>query len=344
MKNSDLLSFILQKRLINKLFISSIFFIFLLIGIQPLKVSSQQGVNQVGLVVQFGDGRIETDCVEFKEETITGYQVFERSKFEVIPSFFSAEGWAICKIEENGCSADNCFCDPKLFWSYWSLVDGAWLYSVRGASNFYVHDSDVQGWRWSNGSHPDEVYDIDDICNQPTPTKKSSQQAVFVTNTPEPTQTPEPTNTPAATKTSTSTVVLSPSLAPSMTASPTNIQEVVLPSNTATFTVQPTESEPSVTTQPSPEPTETTQPEQTETEQTEPTATLTGFQKSDHTVVVLSEIPSTDVVDEEFIDKEDKSLSKFAILTGGLIGYLVFVVLVVGLGIVLLVLMLMRRK
>jgi hypothetical protein len=297
---------------------------------------SQQSQNQVGLVVQFGDGRIETDCVEFVEETITGYQVFERSKFDVIPSFFSAEGWAICKIEEDGCSADNCFCDPRLFWSYWSLMDGAWLYSVRGASNFYVHDGDVQGWRWSSGTAPDEVYDIDDICSQPTPTKKSSQQAVFVTNTPKPSQTPEPTNTPVATKTSTNTVVPSPSLLPSMTALQTNTQEVVLPSDTATFTLQPTETEPSVTIQPSPEPTETTEPEQSE-----PTATLSGFQKSDQTAVALSEVSTMEVEEPSDVSK---SLSKFAILTGGLIGYLFFIVLVVGLGIGLLILMLMRRK
>ena len=344
MKKSDLLSLILQKGLINKLFISSMSFILLLISIQPSTVKSQQGINQVGLVVQFGDGRIETDCVEFEEETITGYQVFERSKFDVIPSFFSAEGWAICKIEENGCSADNCFCDSRLFWSYWSLVDGAWLYSVRGASNFYVHDGDVQGWRWSSGTAPDEVYDIDDICSQPTPTKKSSQQAVFVTNTPKPSQTPEPTNTPVATKTSTSKVVPSLSLEPSMTALPTNTQVVVLPSDTATFTLQPTETEPSVTTQPSPEPTETTQPEQTETDQTEPTATLSGFQKSDQTAVALLEVSTMESMEVKEPSDVGKSLSKFAILTGGLIGYLIFVVLVVGLGIGLLVLMLMRRK
>jgi hypothetical protein len=305
---------------------------------------SQQSQNQVGLVVQFGDGRIETDCVKFEEEKITGYQVFERSKFDVIPSFFSAEGWAICKIEENGCSADNCFCDPKLFWSYWSLMDGAWLYSVKGASNFYVYDGDVQGWRWSDGEAPEKVYSIDEICNQPTPTKKSSQQAVFVTNTPKPSQTPEPTNTSVVTKTSTSTVVPSPSLVPSMTATPTNTQDVFLPSDTATFTLQPTETEPSVTIQPSPEPTETTEPEQTETEQSEPTATLSGFQKSDQTAVALSEVSTMESMEVEEPSDVGKSLSKFAILTGGLIGYLFFIVLVVGLGIGLLILMLMRRK
>jgi len=287
----------------------------LLMIAQPPAAKSQQVLNRVALVVQFGDGRIETDCVEFAEESISGYQVFELSKFDFIPDYFSGQGWAICKIEENGCSADNCFCDPKLFWSYWSLMDGAWLYSVKGASNFYVYDGDVQGWRWSSGTAPDEVYDIDDICSQPTPTKKSSQQAVFVTNTPKPSQTPEPTNTPVATKTSTNTVVPSPSLLPSMTALQTNTQEVVLPSDTATFTLQPTETEPSVTIQPSPEPTETTEPEQSE--------------------------PTMEVEEPSDVGK---SLSKFAILTGGLIGYLFFIVLVVGLGIGLLILMLMRRK
>jgi len=34
---------------------------------------------------------------------------------------------ALCKVEEYGCPAEDCFCDDTAYWSYWLKHAGVWI-------------------------------------------------------------------------------------------------------------------------------------------------------------------------------------------------------------------------
>jgi hypothetical protein len=158
-----------------------------------------QSPNRVGLVVRFGDGSSITRCVEFSEPQISGYDVLMRSGLSVVAAYFSGEGTAICAIEDIGCPVESCLtCATPNYWSYWHLVNGAWIYSQVGASGYNVHNGDVEGWSWGAGNPP-PVVPFDQICIPPatdTPTPLPPTATPLPTATPPPpTATPLPTDT-----------------------------------------------------------------------------------------------------------------------------------------------------
>jgi hypothetical protein len=172
----------------------------------PSPGARAQGTNRAGLVVRFGEGSVVTRCIEFSESEISGYEVLQRSGLHVVPSQPSGMGVAICKIEDTGCPASDCFCQCQgescVYWSYWHLVDGQWLYSPAGASAYKAHDGEVQGWSWSQDTAPPAVA-FDEICAPPAtatsmPTATPTYTPVPPTDmpTPLPTATTPPTATP----------------------------------------------------------------------------------------------------------------------------------------------------
>ncbi len=152
-----------------------------------------QGANRVGLVVLHGDGRQVTRCIEFSEPEISGHDVLVRSGLGVVSAFDSGYGALICAIDSEGCPAENCLCQCQgsecVYWAYYHLVNGQWLYSSLGASNYKVHSGDVEGWAWGQGSMEGgaqpPVIPFDQICASP-PTD---------TPVPPPTETPLPAPT-----------------------------------------------------------------------------------------------------------------------------------------------------
>lgn len=139
--------------------------------IAALHVGAAQVENRAGLVVRFDDGQVETRCISFGEEQISGYELLQRAALELEGEEAGA-GVTVCRIEDVGCPASNCFCqcqgDPCQYWSYWHLQDGEWRYSVAGASIYEVGHGDVEGWSWGPGSVSDAVappvIDFDEIC------------------------------------------------------------------------------------------------------------------------------------------------------------------------------------
>jgi hypothetical protein len=147
-----------------------------------------QPPNRVGLVVTHGDGSTTTRCISFSEPDISGYDVLQRSGLDVVVAQSGGVGAAICAIEGEGCGATDCFCqcqgNPCIYWTYWHLNQGTWIYSSLGASSHRVRNGDVEGWRWGGGDPP-PVIPFDQICTAPP------------TDTPAPTPTPIPaTSTP----------------------------------------------------------------------------------------------------------------------------------------------------
>ncbi len=157
---------------------------------------SAQSPNRVALVVSFGDGDVETQCLEFSEPEITGLEVLQRAGMDVTAQV-QGLGAAVCSIEETGCPSDNCFCQCAgggtcQFWNYWHGVDGAWQFSQVGAGSYAVQDGAVEGWAWGigapGGGEQPPTYSFEQICALP------------VTDTPVPTETAVPataTHTPA---------------------------------------------------------------------------------------------------------------------------------------------------
>ncbi len=176
------------------------FFVLLLVCVILLVLGGAQGVNaqasnRVALVVAYGNGLVDTRCVSFSEEEITGYDVLQRADLPLEVSY-SSMGAAICKIGNVGCPADDCFCDsPPNFWSYWHLKDGKWAFSQLGASNYRVSNGAVEGWIWGKGlSNPPDLATFDEICKEETPPEQTETPAATATQ-PKPTKTPKPTRT-----------------------------------------------------------------------------------------------------------------------------------------------------
>lgn len=169
--------------------------------IQPASAQSS-GPNRAALVVAFGDGSVESRCVEFSTETITGLEALQAVGLSLEVDYNSV-GAAVCKIGNVGCPADDCFCDsPPNFWSYWHLVDGSWVFSQIGSGMHNLRNGDVDGWIWGVGqSNPPPPASFEQVCaEQPTPTASPTSTATQ-TPTEAPTETPveQPTRAPSAT-------------------------------------------------------------------------------------------------------------------------------------------------
>jgi hypothetical protein len=168
----------------------------LMIGLVLASQTLAQTTNRAALVVSFGEGQVETACVEFTEPEITGLEVLQRAGMDV-EAQVQGLGAAVCRIDGTGCPGNNCFCQCTgggdcRFWNYWHLVNGQWQFSQVGGGIYPVQDGAVEGWSWGagtpggNGEKP-PVYTFDQICEPPaTDTPMPTNTAVSPTNTPAP--------------------------------------------------------------------------------------------------------------------------------------------------------------
>jgi hypothetical protein len=205
-----------------------------LVGAGSLGFAQAESTNRVALVVQYGDGSVDTRCIEFSEAQISGYDVLLRSGLALEVSVEGGMGAFICGIGEEGCPATDCMCDyPPNYWSYWHLLNGEWVYSQMGAGGYMVSPGNVEGWNWGAGNPP-VVIPLEQICvppatDTPTPTATwTSSPTASATPTPTPTRTPTASATPTPTYTPTpvpptSTAMPSVTSLPTATPSPTTI-------------------------------------------------------------------------------------------------------------------------
>lgn len=146
------------------------------------------GPNRAGLVVQHGDGRLETACVSFEEPSISGLELLIRSRLDV--TYEVGGGTTVCAIDNEGCRfpAEPCFCQcigdgPCTYWSYWHLdpETGEWSYSQLGATAYEVLPGTVDGWRWGAGTSGDApeppTISFDQICTTATETPRATPTA-----------------------------------------------------------------------------------------------------------------------------------------------------------------------
>jgi hypothetical protein len=320
------------------------------------KASAQSIPGKVGLVIQFQDGSIQKKCVEITKEPYTGYDVLMASGYPIISDFGGSLGAAVCKIDQVGCNADNCFCDTPNYWSYWHLGkddagQAAWLYSSTGSSNYTVTPGGVEGWRYGEGVPPSEKPTFEEICQSPTSTATNHIIAPSLTWTAAPTvYVSLPTSRPTAWVTAiiidqpsptspppTLTSTLPPSPTPSLPyLSPTPLPELqriqASPTQTAETQVATL---PAALESPSPTYTESSVvPTQTPASRKlkpnkKPTATnnqVAAFQKSEATATLLAgQLPVGIVVNNQNSSSSSR-ISKWILLLGGLAGFGYFVV------------------
>ncbi len=201
--------------------------IILILGFLAGQALAASGAHKAGLVIRYGNGHVETYCVSFDAPAITGVDLLQRAGVHVVVDPTSSFGQAVCKIKGEGCDypLDDCFCQCQnlgqtcTYWAYYHLKAGQWVYSGEGAGTYKVHDGDVEGWAWGQGSAGSGVepplISFDQICGSstspipsPTPTP------------PKPSPSPLPTASPTRTSTPTPTPCAGGHCAPSPTPSP----------------------------------------------------------------------------------------------------------------------------
>jgi hypothetical protein len=154
----------------------------LLVVSSLLWTSAADEPNQAGVVVQFADGRVETRCVSFEEDEITGAELLALSGLDAVvdPS-----------------SGGEC-----AYWNYFYRDAGqaAWTYSALGAAIHKTKPGSVEGWVWGDGhSPPAEELTLEVICAAPSPEPTATSEpatAVPVTASASPSDTPGPTALP----------------------------------------------------------------------------------------------------------------------------------------------------
>jgi MYXO-CTERM domain-containing protein len=163
----------------------------LLLAMLTPAIHAQQQ-NRAGLIVRYEDGRVETMCVAFAEEQVTGYDLLNRAGLDVEAKMVGM-GATVCRLNDQGCPQSDCFChcpggSDCLYWSYWLQEEDAWNYASIGPSVRQVSDGMVEGWSWGPGSLTDAIPPPDltfaDICTDETAVTPMAQVEIE----------PEPTN------------------------------------------------------------------------------------------------------------------------------------------------------
>lgn len=115
---------------------------------------------EAGLVVDYGDGRVETYCVALGEaESVSGDELLELAGLEI-----NELSGLLCSIEGSGCEHEGDFdsCTCECDWGsgeacvYWALFsraadDDRWRYSPTSMYGLRAADGDLHGWSWGEG-------------------------------------------------------------------------------------------------------------------------------------------------------------------------------------------------
>jgi hypothetical protein len=124
-----------------------------------------EGPNRVGLVVQYADGHVDTQCLAFPEQELSGEEVLRRSGLSLILDYSTGIGAGVCKIGGDGCDlsrGEECFCQCQglncRYWAYFEgKEDGSWTYLGVGPTGHTVHNGSLEGWAWTKGTMQEEA-------------------------------------------------------------------------------------------------------------------------------------------------------------------------------------------
>ncbi len=210
-------------RATRRLMLPALLLLALAIGLPAVGRAQDDGEHRAGLVIRYGDGRVQTACVRFREPSLSGLELLERAGIPVIAQT-GGMGAAVCKIGGEGCDypVEDCFCKCKgaecTYWAYHHLENGAWRYSPLGASAWRVQPGSVDGWAWGAGNvqagaQPPAI-SLDQVC------AAAATPTVAPATAPPPPPTAAPTPMPTAAPTPPPTAAPTPMPTPMPTATP----------------------------------------------------------------------------------------------------------------------------
>ncbi len=149
--------------------------ILLMLVLIPLSLAAQ-----IGIIVEFPDKSVETQCVEV-DEGDDGKEVLDKSSFDLLWSPESDFGQLICKIDGEGTDIKDNFCAYfGSFWNFNILENGKWLHSPVGHNgpggcwdrdensfngHYCAQEGDVIGYAFGSGAEPPAM-SFDEICNK----------------------------------------------------------------------------------------------------------------------------------------------------------------------------------
>ncbi len=220
--------------------------------------------GRVGLLIEYGDGRIETSCVDIGDPFgVSAEQLLLNAPVEV-HMFREYGNIAVCRIGGEGCPTEQCYCayagdaPQSRLWLSYRLRNGAWQRPEPAEvllSRRRVFPGDVEAWIWGypgdghgqGAARPSRVITFAEICAVATPTATPTG-APTPTDTPAPTGTPLATDTPLPTETELPTAESQPPepaqnapiIFPAASATPPRLPTFARPSPTATFPTQAT--------------------------------------------------------------------------------------------------------
>lgn len=135
-------------------------------------IAADTGENHIaGLIVDYGEGRISYALVPFTEDTLSGFELLDRSGLSLLTVQFGGLGNGVCAIEGTGCDLAACrtrLCqtgDPASpFWHYAQYRDATWVFAPLGASASSVSDGGLDAWSWSSDSPNPGPMALDDLA------------------------------------------------------------------------------------------------------------------------------------------------------------------------------------
>lgn len=128
--------------------------------------TAEPGIPETRVAVVIGDGVSDLGdpprpppliypgryCIDLgsADASITGEELLERLAQEQGVSVVQAPGPLVCELSGIGCPADDCFCDPDNYWSYWNYDPSAadWVYAEQGHGLRVLRPGDMDGWSW----------------------------------------------------------------------------------------------------------------------------------------------------------------------------------------------------
>ena len=114
--------------------------------------------GEAGLVIQHGDGSVDTYCVAFSGDSISGTELLTKVNIPV-----TQFGGLVCAVgTREGCFApssfETCVCKSyppdNTYWAFFLQRHGqGWRYASAGFADpsSGLKDGDMQAWRWGKG-------------------------------------------------------------------------------------------------------------------------------------------------------------------------------------------------
>ncbi len=123
-------------------------------------VNETAAENYAAIVVDPGSGEVQTSCVSFNEDSITGLDLLEMSGFNYT---LDQDGFITSLVDTSNQEGET------NYWSYWYWDGREWQFHSTGAANTVVAPGSVEAWHFTSWelfpSLPLKyIPDIDDIC------------------------------------------------------------------------------------------------------------------------------------------------------------------------------------